>query len=173
MHWIHVVGFHFITPLFQIPLYYYKGLKYNDYSNYRPVQVTILTMTGFSQIWLCNFDTGWVLCPFPDSFQITKRHSYDGCSIHMPSFNQFFQWGVTDLRLFLCAKIGHNSVDLQVWRCALMSPLCVSSFRISWCNLLQIWYGAHLQRIWLNLDKRTHSYLITYMLTCARSPAIP
>jgi len=62
----------------------------------------ILTPAGFYAISLCLFS---------DSFQTTERHSYDGYSIYMPSFNQFlaavypeiYSLGVTDLRLF-CMK---------------------------------------------------------------------
>ena len=53
---------------------------------------------------------------FPNSFQTTKRHSYDGSSIYMPSFNQFlplvYPVGVKDLRPFFTRKIDHNSVNL-------------------------------------------------------------
>ena len=51
-----------------------------------------------------------------DSFQTTKRHSYDGYSIYMPSFNQFlpmvYPVGVIDLRPLFTQKSNHNSVNL-------------------------------------------------------------
>ena len=56
----------------------------------------------YSQIRSRNFDTGWLLCHISvDSFQITKRLSYNDCSTYMPSFIQFlpvvYPVGVTDL----------------------------------------------------------------------------
>ena len=53
---------------------------------------------------------------FPDSFQTTKRHSYNDYSTYMPSFVQFlpavYPVGMTDLRPFLTQKID-NSVNLN------------------------------------------------------------
>ena len=51
-----------------------------------------------------------------DSFQTTKRHSYDGYSIYIAIFSSFLQGvypvGVTDLRSFFMQIIGHNSVNV-------------------------------------------------------------
>ena len=69
-----------------------------------------------------------------DSFQTTKRHSYDGYSIYISIFNSFFQGvypvGVTNLRPYFTHIIGHNSVYVHriptkelLLRSALMSPL--------------------------------------------------
>ena len=72
-------------------------------------ETKVLVLTGwifYSQIQLHNFDTGWVYLGglVPDSLQTTKRHSYNGYSIYMPSFNQFlpavYPAGMTDLQPF-------------------------------------------------------------------------
>ena len=51
-----------------------------------------------------------------DSFQTTKRHSYDSYSIYIAIFSSFLQGvypvGVTDLRPFFMQIIGHNSVNV-------------------------------------------------------------
>ena len=50
-----------------------------------------------------------------DSFQTTKRHSYDGYSIYISIFNSFFQGvypvGMTDLQPYFMQIIGHNSMN--------------------------------------------------------------
>ena len=52
-----------------------------------------------------------------DSFQTTKRHSYDGYSIHIAIFNSFLQGvypvGVTDLRPYFTQIICHNSMNVH------------------------------------------------------------
>ena len=51
-----------------------------------------------------------------DSFQTTKRHSYDGYSIYIAIFNSFLKGvypvGVTDLRPYFTRIIDHNSVNV-------------------------------------------------------------
>ena len=52
-----------------------------------------------------------------NSFQTTKRHSYDGYSIYITTFNSFLQGvypvGVTDLQPYFMHIIGHNSVNFH------------------------------------------------------------
>ena len=52
-----------------------------------------------------------------DSFQTTKRHSYDSYSIYIAIFSSFLQAvypvGVTDLRHYFTQIIGHNSVTVH------------------------------------------------------------
>ena len=52
-----------------------------------------------------------------DSFQITKRHSYDSYSIYIAIFSSFllavYPVGVTDLRPYFTRIIDHNSVNVQ------------------------------------------------------------
>ena len=52
-----------------------------------------------------------------DSFQTTKKHSYDCCSIYIAIFNWFLKGvypvGVTDLRPYFTQIIGHNSVNVH------------------------------------------------------------
>ena len=54
---------------------------------------------------------------YPDSFQTTKRYSYDGYSIYISSFNSFLQGvypvGMTGLRPYFTQIIGHNSVNVH------------------------------------------------------------
>ena len=73
-----------------------------------------------------------------DSFQTTKKHSYDGYSIYISIFNSFLQGvypvGVTDLRPYFTHIFGHNSVNVHriptklVLRSVLMSPSSVPNF---------------------------------------------
>ena len=52
-----------------------------------------------------------------DSFQTTKRHSYDSYSIYIAIFSSFllavYPVGVTDLRPYFTQIIGHNSVNVH------------------------------------------------------------
>ena len=52
-----------------------------------------------------------------NSFQTTKRHSYDGYSIYISIFNSFLQGvylvGVTDLQPYFTHIIGDNSVNVH------------------------------------------------------------
>ena len=52
-----------------------------------------------------------------DSFQTTKRHSYDSYSIYIAIFSSFLQGvcsvGVTDLRPYFTRIIVHNSVNVH------------------------------------------------------------
>ena len=52
-----------------------------------------------------------------DSFQTTKRHSYDGYSIYIAIFSSFLEGiypvGVTDLRSYFRRIIDHNSVNVH------------------------------------------------------------
>ena len=52
-----------------------------------------------------------------DSFQTTKRHSYDGYSIYITIFNSFllgvYRVGMTDLRPYFTQIIGHNFVNVH------------------------------------------------------------
>ena len=52
-----------------------------------------------------------------DSFQTTKRHSYDGYSIYIVLFNSFLQGvypvSVTEVRPYCTQVIGHNSVNVN------------------------------------------------------------
>ena len=52
-----------------------------------------------------------------DSFQTTKRHSYDSYSIYIAIYSSFLQAvypvGVTDLRPNFTQIIGHNSVNVH------------------------------------------------------------
>ena len=52
-----------------------------------------------------------------DSFQTTKRHSYDGYSIYISIVNSFLQGvypvGVTDLRPYFIQIIDHNSMNVH------------------------------------------------------------
>ena len=52
-----------------------------------------------------------------DSFQTTKRHSYDGYSIYISIFNPFLQGvypvGVTDFRPYFTHIIGNNAVNVH------------------------------------------------------------
>ena len=97
---MHVVGYllHNSLAFTQVPLYTTIRTFYTaptiavNYSNQLPYKwvanliwffpkfdfFQILTPIGFCAIFLWSF-----------SFQITKRHSCNGCSIYMPSFNQF------------------------------------------------------------------------------------
>ena len=68
----------------------------------------ILTQVGFCVI------SPW---SYLDSFQITKKRSYDGYSIYISIFNSFFKGvypiGVTDLLPYFTQIIGHNSVNVH------------------------------------------------------------
>jgi len=93
----------------------------DEYSNYRLIFSSLCKRLQYSWVdfFITNLDrviltlVGFFcvisLCYFPDSFQITKGHSYDGYSIYLPSFNQFLPAihpvGVTDLRSFLLKKL--------------------------------------------------------------------
>ena len=52
-----------------------------------------------------------------DSFQTTKRYSYNGYSIYISIVNSFLQRvypvGVTDLRPYSMQIIGHNSMNVH------------------------------------------------------------
>ena len=67
-----------------------------------------------------------------DSFQTTKRHSYDGYSIYIAIFNSFLQVvypvGVTDLRPYFTQIIGHNSCDHRFHR---IPPKLVLEIRLN------------------------------------------
>ena len=78
-----------------------------------------------------------------DSFQTTKRHSYDSYSIYIAIFSSFlkgvYSVGVTDLRPYFIEIIGHNSVNVlciptkvgteirlnKPFKCAKFSPIGV------------------------------------------------
>ena len=95
-----------------------------------------------------------------DSFQTTKRHSYDGYSIYISIFNSFLQGvypvGVTDLRLYFTHIIGHNSVNVHRiptkggTESALMSPSSVPNFSPIGVRIRVLW------RILRNEDEEKH-----------------
>ena len=96
-----------------------------------------------SQIQPRHFDivgcfVSYLCSLFPDSFQTTKRHSYDGYSTYMLSFNSFLQVvypvDVTTNQSCFIQIISHNSEILYgfalklVQRFILMCLFCVPRF---------------------------------------------
>ena len=59
----------------------------------------------------------YLRCLYHDSFQTTKRHSYDGYSIYIAIFNSFheavYPVGVTTNRSCFTRIIGHNSCTIH------------------------------------------------------------
>ena len=75
-----------------------------------------------------------------NSFQTTKRYSYDGYSIYIAMFTSFFQGvfpvGVTHLRPYFTLIISHNSVNIH-W-IPTKVDFSHSYLGNSWSNFLQI-----------------------------------
>ena len=79
---------------------------------------------------------------FLDSFQTTKRHSYDDYSIYIAISSSFLQGvypvGMTDLRPFFTRIIGHNSVNVyQIptkvgTEIRLNEPFKCAKFQLDW-----------------------------------------
>ena len=80
-----------------------------------------------------------------DSFQTTKRHSYDSYSIYIAIFSSFLQAvypvGVTDLRPYYTQIIGHNSVTVhriptkRGTEIRLNEPFTCAKFQPDWSTL--------------------------------------
>ena len=74
-----------------------------------------------------------------DSFQATKKHSYDGYSIYIPIFNSFYEAvypvGVTTNRSCYTRIISHNSCTIHrictkcVTRIFLWAPFLCANFQ--------------------------------------------
>ena len=80
-----------------------------------------------------------------DSFQTTKRHSYDGYSIYISIFNSFLKGvypvGVTDLQPYFTHIIGYNSVNVHRIPTTVGTEICLNEpFK---CAKLQPYPSTH------------------------------
>ena len=83
-----------------------------------------------------------------DSFQTTKRHSYDGYSIYIAIFNSFheavYPVGVTTNRSCFTRIIGHNSLTINRIctkfdaRIRLWTPFLCAKFQGDWSTRLLV-----------------------------------
>ena len=109
---------------------------YVDYCNYRYKTQLVSKLHDRLAIMqlLTECRLSYLCGLYPSSFQTTKRHSYDGYFIYIPTFNQFFQAVTLQALPFFTQVISDNCTIHQipplVLRCALMSPLCTSSFSL-------------------------------------------
>ena len=96
----------------QILLYYCRGFLWWPLQLQTDFQLTALNSWGiiglsFNHKFNCVALTLVGFC-FPDSFQTTKKHSYDDCSIYMPSFYRSlpadYPVGVSDIWPFFHEK---------------------------------------------------------------------
>ena len=81
-----------------------------------------------------------------DSFQTTKRYSYDSYSIYIAMFSSFLQGvypvGVTDLRPYFMQIIGRNSVNVYWIPTKLGTEICLNEpFK---CAKFQPDWSTHL-----------------------------
>jgi len=111
-----------------------------------------LTKIGF------GFISQWYL------FRTTKRHCSDGYSIYMPRFQAVYPVGLTTL--FYANNHVHDckmksskkkkETKKRNFDCSYLRIGCRDLLQI-WHVGLPIWWAS--QRIWLNSDKRSQSYI--------------